>query len=88
MEIVENGPLLIHADKILKRAMDNYWKDITKQENGTLCRKNKVIDRLKAEKSKFDRLYNKYICQRCIVYWFTFAFNIEPYIRILKKYCV
>ena len=28
MEIAENGPLLIHADRILKRAMDNYWKDV------------------------------------------------------------
>ena len=25
MEIAENGPLLIHADNILKNAMDKYW---------------------------------------------------------------
>ena len=26
MEISENGPLLAHADKLLKKAMNNYWK--------------------------------------------------------------
>ena len=27
MEIAENGPLLIHADGILKNAMDKYWSN-------------------------------------------------------------
>ena len=27
MEITKNVPLLIHAENILKRATDNYWKN-------------------------------------------------------------
>ena len=61
MEIAENGPLLIHADRILKRAMDKYWKDLNQigewhfvqKKFARLMVKSKVIDRLKAERSKF-----------------------------------
>ena len=60
MEIAENGPLLVHADKILKKAMDKYWKE-TGTETGlkgeskssaTLFKQSKVVDRFKMEKSK------------------------------------
>ena len=57
MEIAENGPLLVHADLILKKAMHRYWKDVS--QNGewhfvmmkteSLFKASKVMDRLKSE---------------------------------------
>ena len=54
MEIAENGPLLQHAGKLLKRAMDKYWKNTTEsgawhfvQKRGELmCTTSKVFSRL------------------------------------------
>jgi hypothetical protein len=34
MEIAENGPILEKADKIVKKAMDKYWK-LTDLGSGT-----------------------------------------------------
>ena len=64
MEIAENGPLLVHADKILKKAMDTYWKEtgtgtglkgewhFISKSSATLFKQSKVLDRFKKEKSK------------------------------------
>ena len=61
MEISENGPLLQNADKILKQAMNAYWKETTHSGEGHFTRRkdeivsvhSKVIDRLLRNKSKF-----------------------------------
>lgn len=61
MEIAENGPLLQNADKILKAAMDSYWKESTKNglwhfvsKQGELSlTRSKVLDRLNKQCSKF-----------------------------------
>ena len=44
MEIAENGPEFVHADKIIKQSMDSYWRN-----NGScdgswhFCQKNEDI---------------------------------------------
>ena len=51
MEISENGPLLAHADKLIKKAMNKYWKKngsgewhfIRKKSQGVFV-KSKVLD--------------------------------------------
>ena len=61
MEISENGPLLQNADKILKQAMNAYWKETTQSGEWHFIRRkeeivssnSKVIDRLLKKKSKF-----------------------------------
>ena len=62
MEIAENGPLLIYADSILKKAMNSYWKNETvsgkwhfvKQSSQRLISQSQVISRLKSQKSKLS----------------------------------
>jgi hypothetical protein len=59
MEIAENGPVLAKADKIVKKAMDKYWKAngsgewhfIQKQAEGKFF-KSKVLDRLWIKSSR------------------------------------
>jgi hypothetical protein len=59
MEIAENGPILAKADKIVKKAMDKYWKAngsgewhfIRKHCEGKFF-KSKVLDRLRIESSR------------------------------------
>ena len=58
MKIAENGPLLIHADRILKNAMDKHWSNTkTKKQHfvskasDDLKPTSKVIARLKKEMS-------------------------------------
>ena len=60
MEISENGPLLHHADNIIERTMNKYWRESSangrwhfvsgKGELG--LNKSKVLRRLKKQKSK------------------------------------
>ena len=60
MEISENGPLLHHADTIIERAMDKYWRENSANgkwhfvsRRGELgFKKSKVLQRLKKQKSK------------------------------------
>ena len=59
MEIAENGPLLVHADKILKEAMNKYWKKngsgewhFVRKQSESVFVQSKVLDRLKGEKSR------------------------------------
>ena len=64
MEIAENGPLLIHADHILKAAMHKYWRaanpsgggawHFVKGRSDVFSAKSKVIERFRSEQSKFD----------------------------------
>ena len=62
MEIAENGPLLVHADLILKKAMHRYWKDVSQNgewhfvmmKSESLFKASKIMDRLKSEKSKLS----------------------------------
>ena len=62
MEIAENGPLLVHADLILKKAMNRYWKDVSQNgewhfvmmKSESLFKASKVMDRLKSEISKLS----------------------------------
>jgi len=65
MEIAENGPLLIHADNLLKIAIDKYWSNtkdgkwhfISKTSEG-LNMNSKVIVRLKKQRSKLSFMEN------------------------------
>ena len=65
MLIVENGLLLHHADRILEKSMDNYWKELN--TNGTwnflshtadirsyTGNPSKVVGKLLKEKSKLS----------------------------------
>ena len=47
MEISENGPLLIHADKILKKAMNKYWTN-TQAGEWHFLRKNSETFNMKS----------------------------------------
>ena len=66
MEIAENGPLLIHADNLLKNAMDKYWSHCTKDGKWHFIRKTSkglnmnsdVIIRLKKQRSKLSFMEN------------------------------
>ena len=66
MEIAENGPLLVHADRLLKKAMEKYWRSVNqsgewhfiRKKSEGLFIKSKVIDRLKSEKSKLSFMDN------------------------------
>ena len=60
LALAENGRLLQHADKLLKRAMDKYWKNTTesgawhfvKKRGELMCTKSKVFSRLVTKKYK------------------------------------
>ena len=52
MEIAENGPLLIHADGILKNAIDKYWSNT---ETGKWHFVSKASDNLKTT-SKTEKI--------------------------------
>ena len=60
MEISENGPLLQHADNIIERAMNKYWRQNSVNgkwhfisRRGELgLKKSKVLQRLRKQKSK------------------------------------
>ena len=60
MEISENGPLLHHADNIIERAMNKYWRESSANGRGQFVsgkgelglNKSKVLRRLKKQKSK------------------------------------
>ena len=65
MEISENGPLLIHADKILKTAMDKYWSTteigrwhFVSKGSDNLKTTSKVVARLKKERSRLSFMEN------------------------------
>ena len=62
MEISENGPLISHADKLLNKAMNSYWKThggvggewhfTRKGTDKSSFFQSKVLDRLKKEPSR------------------------------------
>ena len=59
MEISENGPLLIHADKLLLAAMNKYWKSngngewhFVKKGRDNMFKQSQVLNKLKNQKSK------------------------------------
>ena len=61
MEIAENGPLLIHADRILKNAIYKYWSNTESRKqhfvskaSDDLKTTSKVILRLKKEGSRLS----------------------------------
>ena len=68
MEIAENGPILAKPDKIVKKAMDKYWKAngsgewyfIRKQSEGKFF-KSKVLDRLQIESSRLGFIMHNYM---------------------------
>ena len=58
MEIIENGPLLIHADKLLLAAMNKYWKKngdgewhFVRRDN--MFKQSQVLNRLKIKNQSF-----------------------------------
>ena len=63
MEISENGPDLVHADKILTSAMSKYWQDKSKDGVWHFCHKSddirtynknsKVVEKVLNSKPKF-----------------------------------
>ena len=59
MGISENGPLLIHADKLLLAAMNKYWKrngngewHFVRKDRDNMFKQSQVLNRLKNQKSK------------------------------------
>ena len=63
MEIAENGPELVHADKILTKAMSEYWAENSVDGKWHFCHKSsdirtysnnsKVVQKLLNTKPKF-----------------------------------
>ena len=64
MEIAENGPELVHADRLLSLAMDKYWKEKDSADGTwhfchntndirTYCKYSKVVKKLMNVKPKF-----------------------------------
>ena len=63
MEIAENGPELVHADKILVSAMGKYWQEMSKEGVWHFCHKtsdirtytksSKVVEKFLKSKPKF-----------------------------------
>ena len=52
-EIYENRPLLHPADKLLKKAMDKFWRNTTEKRRGELMfTRSKDMSRLLTKKSK------------------------------------
>ena len=58
-EICENGPRLIHADKLLLAAMNKYWKSngnrewhFVRNDRDNMFKQSQVLNRLKNQKSK------------------------------------
>ena len=68
MIIAENGPNLVHADKLLTSAMDKYWKEKSQDGSWHFCHRSedirtfstnsKVIQKLLNVKSKFPFMDN------------------------------
>ena len=56
MEIKDNGPLLIHADRILKNAMDKYWSNTESRKQHFV---SKASDDLKTTSKVIARLKKK-----------------------------
>ena len=63
MEIAENGPDFVHADKILVSAMGKYWQEMSKDRVWHFCHKtsdirtytksSKVVEKFLKSKPKF-----------------------------------
>ena len=64
MEIAENGPELVHADKLLNNAMDKYWNSKAQSDGSwhfchksedirTYSKQSKVVQKLLKVKPKF-----------------------------------
>ena len=68
MIIAENGPNLVHADKLLTSAMDKYWKEKSQDGSWHFCHRSedirtfsnnsKVVQKLLNVKSKFPFMDN------------------------------
>ena len=68
MEIAENGPELVHADKIITSAMNKYWQDKSRDGGWHFCHKtddirtynksSKVIEKFLKSKPKFPFMKN------------------------------
>ena len=56
MEIAENGPELVHANKLLTCAMNKYWKDMSPDGIWHFCHKSEDI-RSYSKKSKVVQKY-------------------------------
>ena len=63
MYIAENGPILVRSDKLLKRALDNYWKGETQDGKWHFIHRDDrhyyapislTVRRLQNQKSKFS----------------------------------
>ena len=57
MEVAMNGPVLVEADKLLKKAMDRYWNGkrwhfIKRTDIQDFTKTSLVIKRLKKDRSK------------------------------------
>ena len=45
MEIAENGPEFVHADKLLSSAMEKYWKNKDGEDIRTYSNQSKVVEK-------------------------------------------
>ena len=62
MMISENGPNLAHADKLIKKSLDEYFKQYNKLQNGRwrlvvsnkIKSESKTVERLQTEESKLS----------------------------------
>ena len=52
MEIAENGPEFVHADKLLISAMDKYWKNKDGKDIRTYSNQSKVVEKQLKVKAK------------------------------------
>ena len=57
MEIAENGPEFVHADKLLSSAMDKYWKNKDGKDIRTYSNQSKVVEKQLKVKSKLPFMY-------------------------------
>ena len=69
MIIAENGPILVRADPLIKRALDSHFKEHNSQQHGrwhftmsenitTHIQESKVIKKLRNERSKLPFMEN------------------------------
>ena len=45
MEIAENGPEFVHADKLLSSAMEKYWKNKDGEDIRTYSNQSEVVEK-------------------------------------------
>ena len=59
MEIAENGPTLFKADRILERAINEYWKETTKNWKWHFLRTSSIGSNEKIGSKTASRLLKK-----------------------------